>query len=116
MGVTLAVEERTFAGAVVGRVALRDDDPVPVKLLEIDDERVSAAAALGADLVAVSVDRSPRSCRRLILHVHHQIGLLNGRDQQTAAFVEEQRHNAYVVLPLYTVQNDHRSSEVQKRQ
>lgn len=98
MGVTLVVEERTFAGTVVGRVALRDDDPVPAKLLEVNDERISAAAALGVGLVAVSVDRSPRSRRRLIPHVHHQIRLLNGRDQQTAAYVKEQRHNASVVL------------------
>lgn len=76
MRVALVVVEGTFAGAVVGRVALRDDDPVPAELLEVDDERVAAAAALGAVLIAVKVDRSPEARGASVADVDLQIGLL----------------------------------------
>lgn len=74
--------EGTFAGAVVGRVALRDDDPVPAELLEVDDERVAAAAALDAVLIAVKVDRSPEARVAPVADVDLQIGLLQ-RDNTT---------------------------------
>jgi len=56
MRIALVVEEGTFAGAVVGRVASREDDPVPSELLKIDSKRVAAASALGDALAAVQVD------------------------------------------------------------
>ena len=74
--VALVVEEGTFAGAVVGRVALRDDDPVPAELLEVDDKRIAAAAALSAALVAVQVDHTLVARCASVADVDLQIGFL----------------------------------------
>lgn len=82
MRVALIVVEGTFAGAVVGRVAFRDDDPVPAELLEVDDERVAAATALDAVLIAVKVDCSPEARVAPVADVDLQIGLLQ-RDNTT---------------------------------
>lgn len=51
--ILLQVQELTLPGAVVGPVAFGSDDPVPAELLEVDGERVPAAARLRRLLVAV---------------------------------------------------------------
>lgn len=58
VGVALVEEERTIPGAVVGFVALRSDDPVPAKGFEVDRQRVSAAARIGAGFHAVEFSRT----------------------------------------------------------
>ena len=72
----LVVEERTVAGAVVCRVAARNDDEVPAERLEVDDERVAAAARLGAVLVAVQVEVAFRPRAGPLLHLDLQVRLL----------------------------------------
>lgn len=59
----LKVGEGTFAGAVIGVVASRGYNPVPTKRLEVDDERVSAAPALVASLLACHRRRRPTRTR-----------------------------------------------------
>ena len=51
--VLLQVQELALPRAVVGPVAFGRDDPVPAELLEVDGERVAAAAGLRGLLVAV---------------------------------------------------------------
>jgi len=69
VGVLLVVQKRTVAGAVEGRVAARDDDEVPAERLEVDDERVTTAAILGAVFVAVQVEVALRPRAGLLLHL-----------------------------------------------
>ena len=78
VGELLVVEERAVAGAVVGRVAARNDDEVPAERLEVDDERVAAAALLGRVFVAVEVERALGARRRTLLHLDLQVRLLHG--------------------------------------
>lgn len=55
VGVWILLHEHVFtlAGAVVGLVALRCDDPVPAKSLKVHCERISAAAGLTRVFIAV---------------------------------------------------------------
>lgn len=70
----LYVAERAVAGAVVGVVAARSDDPVPTERFEVDDERVAAAASLAASLLAGHRGaRSPRPRARLLPYAHVEI-------------------------------------------
>lgn len=57
--VTVGVLLNALAGAVVGFVALGGDYPVPTEILEVDGERIPAAAGLGGMLVAVEASVAP---------------------------------------------------------
>ena len=91
--VRLHVEERALAGAVVGRVAARHDHPVPAEPVEVDDERVAAAASLRALVVAVELGRA-LGTRRLLRAAH---------DQLQVRLLQRQRRPRAAVISRFTL-------------
>lgn len=65
VGLALVVEKRALPGTVVGFIALRSDDPVPAKDVEVDRQGVAAAARICIGFHAVGFGRSARTVRRL---------------------------------------------------
>ena len=74
VGVALKKDEGAFAGAVVGLVPLRRQDPIPAELVKVDGEFVAAAALLLAlTFLAVHSDHplSPVLAQRLRLYLNN---------------------------------------------
>lgn len=61
VGVRILLHEHVLAlaGAVVGLVSFRRDDPVPAKSLKVHCEGISAAAGLTRVLIAVQAQVPP---------------------------------------------------------